>query len=95
MSPSQRAVSSAHSIPRSRSLTEFPRLYPMPSKKQNIEIEGREVTISNVEKVFYPESGYTKGEVIRFYSQIADVILPHLHNRPPADLETLSRWDFG
>jgi DNA ligase D, 3''-phosphoesterase domain/DNA polymerase LigD, polymerase domain/DNA polymerase LigD, ligase domain len=63
----------------------------MPSKKQNTEVEGREVTISNVEKVFYPASGYTKGEVIRFYSQIADVILPHLHNRPL----TLKRYPDG
>ena len=63
----------------------------MPSKKQNIEVEGREVTISNVEKVFYPKSGYTKGEVIQFYSQIADAILPHLHNRPL----TLKRYPDG
>ncbi len=51
-------------------------------KKQLIEVGGRELAISNVEKVYFPESGFTKGEVIAFYSDIAEVILPHLRDRP-------------
>ncbi len=63
----------------------------MGSKKQIIKIDGRDLTISNVEKVFYPESGFTKGDVIAFYSEIADVILPHLYRRPL----TLKRYPEG
>ena len=54
----------------------------MPKKQQRLEVDGRELTISNVDKVFFPESGFTKGEVIAFYSEIADVIVPHLRDRP-------------
>jgi bifunctional non-homologous end joining protein LigD len=61
------------------------------TKKQQVEVDGRELTISNVDKVFYPENGFTKGEVIRFYSDIADVILPHLRDRPL----TLKRYPDG
>ena len=60
-------------------------------KKEQIEVEGRELTISNLDKVFYPESGYTKGQVIAFYSQIADAIIPHLRDRPL----TLKRYPDG
>src|SRR3989442_1129636 len=51
-------------------------------KKQHVVIEGRELAISNVDKVFFPETGFTKGQVIAFYSEIADIILPHLRDRP-------------
>src|SRR3954469_20564093 len=61
------------------------------AKKQNIEIDGRELAISNLDKIFYPESGYTKGQVIAFYSEIAEVILPHLEQRPL----TLKRYPEG
>ena len=60
-------------------------------KKQLIEVEGRELAISNVDKVYFPESGFTKGEVIAFYSEIAEVILPHLRHRPL----TLKRFPEG
>ena len=60
-------------------------------KKQLIEVEGRELAISNVDKVYFPESGFTKGEVIAFYSEIAEVILPHLRDRPL----TLKRFPEG
>ena len=60
-------------------------------KKQLIEVEGRELAISNVDKVYFPESGFTKGEVITFYSDIAEAILPHLRDRPL----TLKRYPDG
>lgn len=63
----------------------------MAKKQQLIEVEGRELTISNVEKVFFPQSGFTKGEVIASYSEIADTILPHLRDRPL----TLKRYPEG
>lgn len=61
------------------------------SKKQQIQVEGRELSISNVEKVFFPESGFTKGQVINFYSDVASYILPHLRDRPL----TLKRYPDG
>jgi bifunctional non-homologous end joining protein LigD len=61
------------------------------TKKQTIEVEGRELTISNLEKVYYPETGFTKGEVISYYTAIAAVILPHLRDRPL----TLKRYPEG
>jgi bifunctional non-homologous end joining protein LigD len=53
----------------------------MPAKQQ-IEIDGRQLAISNADKVYFPETGFTKGQAIAFYSEIAELILPHLRDRP-------------
>ncbi|OLZ62714.1 ATP-dependent DNA ligase [Streptomyces sp. IMTB 2501] len=45
------------------------------------EVEGRRVALSNLEKVLYPETGFTKAELVRYYATSADVLLPHLHDR--------------
>ena len=47
-----------------------------------LEIEGVKVPVTNLDKVFYPATGFTKGEVINYYLRIAPVLLPHLHRRP-------------
>lgn len=60
-------------------------------KHQPIEIEGRELVVSNLEKVYFPENGFTKGDVIAFYTAIADTLLPHLRERPL----TLKRYPDG
>lgn len=52
------------------------------SKKTEIELAGKKLTVSNREKVLYPEVGFTKGQVIDYYIRIAPVLLPHLKNRP-------------
>ena len=52
------------------------------TKKQPIKVEGRGLVLSNLEKVYYPKNGFTKGKVIAFYSAIAETILPHLRDRP-------------
>jgi bifunctional non-homologous end joining protein LigD len=44
-------------------------------------VEGREVELSNLDKVLYPACGFTKGEVIDYYSRVAPTILPHLADR--------------
>jgi bifunctional non-homologous end joining protein LigD len=59
--------------------------------KKHIEIEGKGLSISNTEKVFFPGDGFTKGQVIAFYSDITEVILPHLRDRPL----TLKRYPDG
>ncbi len=45
-------------------------------------IGGRELSVSNLDKVLYPGSGFTKGQLIDFYVRIAPVMLPHVRERP-------------
>jgi bifunctional non-homologous end joining protein LigD len=47
-----------------------------------LEVNGKRVKVSNLQKVFYPETGFTKGDVIDYYMRISPVLLPHLKNRP-------------
>ena len=63
----------------------------MPPPRVEVEIEGRRLSLSNLEKVLYPEAGFTKGQVIEYYTRIAPVLLPHLHGRPL----TLKRYPNG
>jgi bifunctional non-homologous end joining protein LigD len=46
------------------------------------EVEGRRLALSNLDKVLYPATGFTKGEVLHYYAMVADVLLPHLRDRP-------------
>ncbi|MEU5521731.1 non-homologous end-joining DNA ligase [Streptomyces sp. NPDC047860] len=46
------------------------------------EVEGRRLVLSNLGKVLYPATGFTKGEVLHYYATVADVLLPHLRERP-------------
>ncbi len=56
-----------------------------------VEIEGRQLELSNVEKVLYPDTGFTKGQLIDYYVRIAPVLLPHLKGRPL----TMKRYPNG
>lgn len=46
------------------------------------EVEGRRLALSNLEKVVYPATGFTKGELLHYYATTADALLPHLRDRP-------------
>ena len=46
-----------------------------------VEIDGRQLKLSNLDKVLYPETGFTKGEVVDYYARIAPVLLTHLGDR--------------
>lgn len=46
-----------------------------------VSIEGRDLELSNLDKLMYPAAGFTKGEVIDYYTRIAPVMLPHLADR--------------
>lgn len=46
------------------------------------EVEGRRLALSNLDKVLYPATGYTKGEALHYYVTVADAVLPHLRDRP-------------
>ncbi len=61
------------------------------SDKVAVEIDGQTLALSNLGKVLYPETGFTKGEVIDYYVTVADVLLPHLADRPL----TRKRWPNG
>ena len=50
--------------------------------RSTVEVDGRRLALSNLDKVLYPEAGFTKGEVIDYYARIAPVMLPHLADRP-------------
>jgi len=61
------------------------------SHEQVVEIAGRHLKLSNLEKVLYPATGFTKGQVIDYYARIAPVLVPHLAGRPL----TLKRYPNG
>ena len=63
----------------------------MAAKRVDVEIEGHTLSLSNLGKVLYPDAGFTKGQVIDYYSRIAPVLLPHLRGRPL----TLKRYPNG
>ncbi len=56
-----------------------------------VDIEGRRVQLSNLDKVLYPATGFTKGQIIDYYVRIAPMLLPHLEGRPL----TLKRYPNG
>ena len=61
------------------------------SADQIVEIEGKQLKLTNLDKVFYPSVGFTKGQVIDYYARIAPVLVPHLKNKPL----TLKRYPNG
>jgi bifunctional non-homologous end joining protein LigD len=56
-----------------------------------VEIQGRHLSLTNLDKVLYPATGFTKGQVIDYYARIAPVLVPHLAGRPL----TLKRYPEG
>lgn len=50
--------------------------------RQEVEVEGRTLSLSNLDKVLWPKSKTTKAEAIDYYARVADVLLPHLAGRP-------------
>lgn len=61
------------------------------TQKAELVVEGRKLAVSNLDKVLYPKAGFTKGEMIHYYIQIAPVLLPHLKDRPL----TMKRYPNG
>lgn len=56
-----------------------------------LEVQGRQVPLSNLEKVLYPGTGFTKAQVIDYYIRVSPYLLPHLKDRPV----TLKRYPDG
>ncbi|HEX2356584.1 MAG TPA: non-homologous end-joining DNA ligase [Micromonosporaceae bacterium] len=53
----------------------------MPADRFMVRVDGRDLELSNLDKVLYPAAGFTKGEVIDYYTRVADVLLPHISDR--------------
>jgi bifunctional non-homologous end joining protein LigD len=58
---------------------------------QNVEVGGRHLKLTNLDKVLYPKAGFTKGQVVDYYARIAPVLVPHLAGKPL----TLKRYPNG
>jgi bifunctional non-homologous end joining protein LigD len=56
-----------------------------------VEVDGRELKLTNLDKVLYPKAGFTKGEVVDYYARIAPAMIPHLRGRAV----TLRRFPEG
>jgi bifunctional non-homologous end joining protein LigD len=63
---------------------------PQP-KRVEVHVQGRTLSLSNLDKVLYPVAGFTKGHVIDYYTRIAPAVLPHLEGRAL----TLKRYPNG
>ncbi len=63
----------------------------MAQDKIPVQVNGRELTLTNLAKVLYPEDGFTKGEVLDYYQRVSAVLLPHIAGRPM----TIKRYPEG
>jgi bifunctional non-homologous end joining protein LigD len=54
----------------------------MAEERVVVQVDGRQFTLSNLSKILYPESGFTKGEVIDYYTRVSSALLPHVIDRP-------------
>jgi bifunctional non-homologous end joining protein LigD len=59
--------------------------------RQSVDVDGRRISLTNLDKVMYPATGTTKADVLRYYAEIAAVMVPYTANRPA----TRKRWVHG
>src|SRR5688572_6999605 len=59
--------------------------FQLPSKSGSapvtVDVGGREVRLTNLEKVYFPDNGFTKGDLLQYYAEIAPALIPHLQDR--------------
>ncbi|HXQ89446.1 MAG TPA: non-homologous end-joining DNA ligase [Solirubrobacterales bacterium] len=58
---------------------------------RQVEVDGKELKLTNLDKVLYPEVGFTKGEMVDYYARVAETMVPHLKGRAV----TLRRFPEG
>ncbi|UEL28980.1 ATP-dependent DNA ligase [Pseudarthrobacter sp. L1SW] len=63
----------------------------MPAAKERVRVAGRELTLTNLDKVIYPATGTTKADVLAYYAAVGHVLIPAAANRPA----TRKRWVNG
>jgi bifunctional non-homologous end joining protein LigD len=61
------------------------------TRKVQVQVDGRTLTLSNLDKVLYPAAGFTKAQVIDYYEHVAPFMLPHIAQRPV----TIKRYPEG
>ena len=61
------------------------------ASRVSVDVDGKQLSLSNLDKVLYPGVGFTKGQVIEYYTRVAPAVLPHLRDRPL----TLKRYPNG
>jgi bifunctional non-homologous end joining protein LigD len=69
----------------------FDQVEQLPDGTRGVVLDGQSLKISNWDKVLFPQTGFTKGDLISYYARIAPHVLPHLHDRPL----TLKRYPNG
>jgi bifunctional non-homologous end joining protein LigD len=69
----------------------FDEVRRLPAGALEVLVEGRRLKLSNWDKVLFPRTGFTKGDLIAYYARIAPAVLPHLRDRPL----TLKRYPNG
>ncbi len=69
----------------------FDAVEPLPDGARAVTVDGRRLKITNWDKVLYPQTGFTKGDLVEFYARIAPAVLPHLRDRAL----TLKRYPNG
>jgi bifunctional non-homologous end joining protein LigD len=63
----------------------------VPRQETRVTVGDRELTVSSLDKVLFPETGFTKGQLIDYYVSVAEVMLPHIADRPL----TMKRYPDG
>ena len=63
----------------------------MANGKERVRVGGRELVVTNLDKIMYPETGTTKADVLAYYAAVAPVLIPAALNRPA----TRKRWVHG
>jgi bifunctional non-homologous end joining protein LigD len=61
------------------------------NQEQVVSVGGHRITLTHLDKVLYPETGTTKGDIINYYATVADAMLPHVRDRAA----TRKRWVDG
>ena len=87
----ERSDRSAEPAPPNTPEALFDEVRRLPEGSLEVVTEGRRLKLSNWDKVLFPETGFTKGDLIAYYARIAPAVLPHLRDRPL----TLKRYPNG
>src|ERR1043166_8145281 len=57
-------------------------------------VDGKEVRVTNLRKIFWPDLGVTKGDLLQYYADVADVLLPHIRDRAMV-MKRYPHWAAG
>ena len=81
----------ATEVPAATPETLFDQVSSLPDGALSVQVDGRALKLSNWDKVLFPQTGFTKGDLIAYYARVAETALPHLRDRAL----TLKRYPNG